>query len=156
MCFSVRNPALSPFAGKKRRGENRGQGDGRVGATTTQVLCRSAFPPVLMRTPLADSSCFITVKKKKNTPLNAKRLRHALVQMQSCKNVLGSLKVWAASDSNTNLVNIPTDYVGRTRCHLLLWTWNLHMQHGSHSLVYLLLQKVSQSQVLACRLLTNV
>lgn len=42
---------------------------------------------------------------------------------------LGSLKVWAASDSNTNLVNIPIDYVGRTRCHVLTWTCNLDMQH---------------------------
>lgn len=46
------------------------------------------------------------------------------------QNVFGSLKVIISSNFNTKLVNISIDYVGRSSSHLIILTYNLHIQHN--------------------------
>ena len=53
------------------------------------------------------------------------------------QNVFGSLKVIISSNFNTKLVNISVDYVGRSSSHLIILTYNLHMQHNLTRLLIL-------------------
>lgn len=61
------------------------------------------------------------------------------------QNVFGSLKVIISSDSNTKLVSISIDYVGRSSSRLIILTYNLHIQHNlNYLLACLIPQKASQ------------
>lgn len=44
------------------------------------------------------------------------------------QNVFGSLRVIISSDFNTKLVNISIDWAGRSSSHLIMLTYDLHIQ----------------------------
>lgn len=61
------------------------------------------------------------------------------------QSVFGSLKVIISSNSNTKLVNISIDYVGRSRSHLIILTYNLHIPHNLTCLLILHPRKSHQA-----------
>lgn len=61
------------------------------------------------------------------------------------QSVFGSLKVIISSNSNTKLVNISIDYVGRSSSHLIILTYNLHIQRNRTCLLILHPRKSHQA-----------